>query len=99
MLLIDFNFIILLQNKIVQVNLYYLKPLIGLITSPCKTHCIRALTLVSIFIIKQVNNKLKEKIMKKVLGLDLGIASIGWALINCDDENQPNRIIDLGFKN
>ena len=34
--------------------------------------------------------------MKKVLGLDLGIASIGWALINCDDENQPNRIIDLG---
>lgn len=34
--------------------------------------------------------------MKKILGLDLGVASIGWALINCDDENQPNRIIDLG---
>ena len=34
--------------------------------------------------------------MKKILGLDLGVASIGWALINCDEDDQPNRIIDLG---
>ena len=33
---------------------------------------------------------------KTVLGLDLGITSIGWALVNIDDENSQNsKIITL----
>lgn len=36
---------------------------------------------------------------KIVLGLDLGITSIGWALVNVDDENiQNNNIIDSGVR-
>lgn len=34
--------------------------------------------------------------MKKRLGLDLGVASVGWALIEQDDEENPIRIIDEG---
>lgn len=34
--------------------------------------------------------------MKKRLGLDLGVASIGWSLIEQDDEENSKRIIDLG---
>ncbi len=33
---------------------------------------------------------------KKTLGLDLGIASIGWCLFQDDDEGNPEKIIDLG---
>lgn len=36
--------------------------------------------------------------MKKVLGLDLGTASIGWALIEIDEENKTVRIIGLGSR-
>ncbi len=36
--------------------------------------------------------------MKKILGLDLGTNSIGWALINQDDENKKNEIIKLGSR-
>ena len=36
---------------------------------------------------------------KVILGLDLGIASIGWALVNVDDKNiQNNKIIDSGVR-
>lgn len=34
--------------------------------------------------------------MKKTLGLDLGIASIGWCLFEDDDQGNHERIIDLG---
>lgn len=34
----------------------------------------------------------------KILGLDLGSNSIGWALINTDDTNNPQGLIDLGSR-
>ena len=33
---------------------------------------------------------------KKTLGLDLGIASIGWCLFEDDEDGNPKKIIDLG---
>lgn len=36
--------------------------------------------------------------MKKVLGLDLGVGSIGWSLINIDDNNVPCEIVALGSR-
>lgn len=36
--------------------------------------------------------------MKKVLGLDLGVGSIGWCLIEKDDNNIPKRIIRMGSR-
>ena len=36
--------------------------------------------------------------MKKVLGLDLGVGSIGWSLIEVTDDNAPARIIGLGSR-
>lgn len=36
--------------------------------------------------------------MKYILGLDVGIASVGWGLINLDENDKPNRIIDLGVR-
>ena len=36
--------------------------------------------------------------MKKVLGLDLGVGSIGWCLIEKDDKNVPLRIIRMGSR-
>ena len=36
--------------------------------------------------------------MKKVLGLDLGVGSIGWCLIEKDDKNVPIRIIRMGSR-
>ncbi|GAB1444646.1 type II CRISPR RNA-guided endonuclease Cas9 [Flammeovirgaceae bacterium] len=35
---------------------------------------------------------------KKILGLDLGTTSIGWALIEVNDSNSPTRIIGLGSR-
>jgi CRISPR-associated endonuclease Csn1 len=35
---------------------------------------------------------------KKILGLDLGTNSIGWALINLNSENKEGEIIDLGSR-
>ena len=35
---------------------------------------------------------------KLVLGLDLGITSIGWALVNIDDKIENNKIIDSGVR-
>lgn len=36
--------------------------------------------------------------MKKILGLDLGTSSVGWALIETKDDNTPIRIIDMGVR-
>lgn len=36
--------------------------------------------------------------MKKVLGLDLGVGSIGWCLVEKDDDNTPKRIIRMGSR-
>ena len=36
--------------------------------------------------------------MKKVLGLDLGVGSIGWCLIEKDDHNAPKRILRMGSR-
>ncbi|MCQ2341114.1 MAG: type II CRISPR RNA-guided endonuclease Cas9 [Paludibacteraceae bacterium] len=36
--------------------------------------------------------------MKHILGLDLGTNSIGWALIESDEQNQPQKIIKAGSR-
>jgi CRISPR-associated endonuclease Csn1 len=36
--------------------------------------------------------------MKKILGLDLGTNSIGWAIIEVDENNKPIRIIAMGSR-
>lgn len=36
--------------------------------------------------------------MKKVLGLDLGVGSIGWALVEKDNNNTPKEIIKIGSR-
>ena len=37
--------------------------------------------------------------MKKILGLDLGTNSIGWALVNeAEDKNEKSEIIKLGVR-
>ncbi len=36
--------------------------------------------------------------MKRILGLDLGTNSIGWALIEVDENNKPIRIIAMGSR-
>lgn len=41
-----------------------------------------------------MNEYFKNK--KKILGLDLGVSSIGWALFACDENEKPECIIDLG---
>ncbi|VEH67456.1 Uncharacterized protein conserved in bacteria [Rodentibacter pneumotropicus] len=33
-----------------------------------------------------------------ILGLDLGIASIGWAVVEIDEESSPIRLIDVGVR-
>lgn len=36
--------------------------------------------------------------MKKILGLDLGTTSIGWAFVNEDDNYENSKIIDVGVR-
>ena len=36
--------------------------------------------------------------MKRILGLDLGITSIGWSVIETNDENKPLQIIAMGSR-
>ena len=36
--------------------------------------------------------------MKKVLGLDLGTNSIGWSLVEIDEENQSGKILGIGSR-
>jgi CRISPR-associated endonuclease Csn1 len=49
----------------------------------------------------QINEKIIniKTVMKKVLGLDLGTASIGWALVNeAENESEKSNIIKLGVR-
>ena len=36
--------------------------------------------------------------MKKVLGLDLGVGSIGWSLIALDEDQRPAEILGMGCR-
>ena len=36
--------------------------------------------------------------MKKILGLDLGVGSIGWSLIQADDNGDPQSILGIGSR-
>ncbi|WP_299320038.1 hypothetical protein [uncultured Porphyromonas sp.] len=36
--------------------------------------------------------------MKKVLGLDLGVGSIGWSLIVLDEDQRPAEILGMGCR-
>ena len=37
--------------------------------------------------------------MKKILGLDLGVGSIGWALVNeAENEQEHSSIVDMGVR-
>jgi len=36
--------------------------------------------------------------MKKILGLDLGTNSIGWALVDCDENGKPKTICNIGSR-
>mgnify|MGYP002677819426 FL=1 len=36
--------------------------------------------------------------MKKILGLDLGVGSVGWSVISCDDEHRPLEILGMGSR-
>lgn len=42
--------------------------------------------------------KKEQKHYHYTLGLDIGIASIGWAVLGNDEDGTPNRIIDLGVR-
>ena len=33
-----------------------------------------------------------------IIGLDIGIASVGWAMVEIDEEENPIRLIDLGVQ-
>ena len=36
--------------------------------------------------------------MKRILGLDLGVGSIGWSLVHADEDGNPQSIIDIGCR-
>ena len=38
------------------------------------------------------------KPLNYILGLDLGIASVGWAVVEIDEEENPIRLIDVGAR-
>ncbi len=42
---------------------------------------------------KALNNNIRV-----ILGLDLGVGSIGWALIEVDEADKPVRIVDTGVR-
>lgn len=41
---------------------------------------------------------LKPNPLNYILGLDIGIASVGWAMVEIDDKENPIRLIDLGVR-
>ena len=47
---------------------------------------------------KRKKKKKDKKGCRYTLGLDIGIASIGWAVLGNDENGKPNRIIDLGVR-
>ncbi|EGK12163.1 hypothetical protein HMPREF0476_0162 [Kingella kingae ATCC 23330] len=38
------------------------------------------------------------KSLNYILGLDLGIASCGWAVVEMDEQENPLRLIDVGVR-
>ena len=40
----------------------------------------------------------KPNPLNYILGLDIGIASVGWAMVEIDDKENPVRLIDLGVR-
>lgn len=44
----------------------------------------------------QIDNSTKD--LKYILGLDLGIASVGWSVVSIDENSKPNALIDLGVR-
>ncbi|MEG9545687.1 type II CRISPR RNA-guided endonuclease Cas9 [Mannheimia sp. HC-2023] len=38
------------------------------------------------------------KLLRYILGLDLGIASVGWAIVEIDENDFPIRLIDIGVR-
>ena len=36
--------------------------------------------------------------MKKILGLDLGVSSIGWSVISVDENGDPSEILGMGSR-
>lgn len=36
--------------------------------------------------------------MKYRIGLDIGVASVGWSAIECDEQGEPVRIVNLGVR-
>lgn len=38
------------------------------------------------------------KLLRYILGLDLGIASVGWAIVEIDENGFPIRLIDVGVR-
>ena len=40
----------------------------------------------------------KPNPMNYILGLDIGIASVGWAMVEIDEEENPIRLIDFGVR-
>ena len=40
----------------------------------------------------------KSNPINYILGLDIGIASVGWAMVEIDEEENPIRLIDLGVR-
>ncbi|GHT02385.1 hypothetical protein AGMMS49525_05780 [Bacteroidia bacterium] len=45
-----------------------------------------------------MQKKIGKNIMKMIFGLDLGTNSIGWALVEVDDNGKPIRIITMGSR-
>lgn len=41
---------------------------------------------------------IKTPLMKKILGLDLGTNSIGWAVVSTDENSNPRKIEDVGSR-
>ncbi|MBV6541119.1 type II CRISPR RNA-guided endonuclease Cas9 [Ursidibacter maritimus] len=41
---------------------------------------------------------MKTSLLNYVLGLDLGIASVGWAVVEIDEQENPQRLIDVGVR-
>ena len=40
----------------------------------------------------------KPNSINYIIGLDIGIASVGWAMVEIDEEENPIRLIDLGVR-
>ena len=41
---------------------------------------------------------MENKNLHYILGLDLGIASVGWAVVEIDEKENPLRLIDVGVR-